>query len=157
MAETRSFTATVAEGRPHRMTVALPFDPDEVWGVKPRHHVAGTVDGCKVRAVVERFDDGPGIVLTPAWLRDHPVEIGSSVKVEMTAEGPQRTDLPADVAAALESDPEAGAVFDSLAQFYRKGYLTWIEATKRRPEERVARIAQTVGWLKEGRKQRPRT
>ncbi|GAA2755135.1 YdeI/OmpD-associated family protein [Actinopolymorpha rutila] len=156
MAETRSFTATVAEGSRHRVTVPLPFDPDEVWGVKPRHHVTGTVDGCKVRAVVERLDDGPGIVLTPAWRRDHPVEIGSTVRVVVTAEGPQRADLPADVAAALESDPEAGAFFDSLAQFYRKGYLTWIEATKRRPQERETRIERTVGWLKEGRKQRPR-
>jgi hypothetical protein len=157
MAETRRFTATVAEGSRHRVTVPLPFDPDEVWGAKPRHHLTGTVDGRKVRAVVERGDDGPAIVLTPAWLRDHPVEIGASVRVVLTAEGPQRADLPADVAGALESEPEAAAFFDSLAQFYRKGYLTWIEATKRRPEERKIRIGRTVGWLKEGRKQRPRS
>src|SRR3712207_7886764 len=29
--------------------------------------------------------------------------------------------------------PNAAAFFDSLAQFYRKAYLRWIDATKRRP------------------------
>ena len=77
------------------------------------------------------------------------------MKVVLSAEGPQRADLDADVAAALEAEPEAGAFFDSLAQFYRKGYLTWINATKRRPEERARRIAEAVRLLKAGQKRRP--
>jgi uncharacterized protein YdeI (YjbR/CyaY-like superfamily) len=72
----------------------------------------------------------------------------------MMPEGPQREDLPADLAEALDYEPEAGEFFDSLAQFYRSGYLTWIEATKRRPEVRVERIAEMVKLLKDGQKQR---
>jgi hypothetical protein len=42
-------------------------------------------------------------------------------------------------------------------QFYRNAYLRWIDATKRRPEVRAARIAETVELLKAGVKQRPGT
>ncbi|HET6752896.1 MAG TPA: YdeI/OmpD-associated family protein [Jiangellaceae bacterium] len=46
--------------------------------------------------------------------------------------------------------------FDSLAQFYTRAYLRWIDATKRRPEARAARIAEMVELLKAGHKERPR-
>ena len=49
----------------------------------------------------------------------------------------------------------AAAFFDSLAQFYTRAYLRWIDATKRRPDVRAARIAEMVELLKAGRKQRP--
>jgi len=39
------------------------------------------------------------------------------VVVVLLPEGPQRDDLAADVASALAANPQAGAFFDSLAQF----------------------------------------
>jgi Bacteriocin-protection, YdeI or OmpD-Associated/Aromatic amino acid lyase len=50
--------------------------------------------------------------------------------------------------------PAAAAFFDSLAQFYRRGYLRWIDATRRRPEQRAVRIAEMVELLESGIKQR---
>jgi uncharacterized protein YdeI (YjbR/CyaY-like superfamily) len=70
-------------------------------------------------------------------------------------EGPQRADLAPDLQAAFDADPQAGAFFDGLAQFYRKAYLRWIDATKRRPDERVRRIAEVVALCHEGIKERP--
>lgn len=69
-------------------------------------------------------------------------------------EGPQRADLAPDIAAALDAEPDAAAFFDSLAQFYRKAWLRWIDSTKRNPEQRPARIAEMVRNLIEGRKER---
>jgi hypothetical protein len=76
--------------------------------------------------------------------------------VELAPEGPQRGDLAEDIAAALAANPAAGAFFDTLAQFYRKGYLRYIDATTRRPDLRAARIAEVVGLLADGIKERPR-
>lgn len=84
------------------------------------------------------------------------IEPGDSVDVVLAPEGPQRTDLPPDVAAALDAESAAGAFFDSLAQFYRKAYLRWIDGTKRRPGVRAERIAEMVELLKVGHKERPR-
>jgi Bacteriocin-protection, YdeI or OmpD-Associated len=133
----RTFSAVVsADGS--RVVIPVPFDPDDVWGPKPVHHVAGTVDGMDVRAVVERIDDGWAVRMGPAWWRDRCVSAGDTVTVVLAPEGPQREDLAPDVAAAVADDAAAAAFFDSLAQFYRRAYLRWIDATKRRPDLRTS-------------------
>jgi hypothetical protein len=43
-----------------------------------------------------------------------------------------------------------------LAQFYRKAYLRYIDATTRRPDLRAARIAEVTDLLEKGIKERPR-
>ena len=137
MARERSYTAVVAKDRRGRVLVPVPFDPDAVWGQKTQHRVHGTVNGMGVRAIIEPLDTERGILLGPAWRRDCGIAPGDKVQVVLTPEGPQREDLAPDVAAALEAEPDAAAFFDSLAQFYRRGYLRWIDATKRRPDVRA--------------------
>jgi Bacteriocin-protection, YdeI or OmpD-Associated/Domain of unknown function (DUF1905) len=136
----KTYTTTVVEDPRHRVMVPVPFEPDQAWGAKTRHPIAGTMNGMVVRAVVERLGDGWGIVLGAAWRRDCGVAPGDRVEVVLYPEGPQRDDLAPDVAGALDAEPEAAAFFDGLAQFYRNAYLRWIDATKRRPEVRAERI-----------------
>jgi hypothetical protein len=150
----RSYKTVVTTDKRRRVMVPVPFDPDEAWGRKPQHHVAGTVNGMGVRAVVEPLDAGFGIFLGPAWRRDCGIAAGDAVSVELVPEGPQRDDLAPDFRAALEASPDAGAYFDSLAQFYRRAYLKWIDATKKRPDVRTERIAEVIGLLEEGKKER---
>jgi hypothetical protein len=153
--EQRRFEAVVTTDSKKRVLVPVPFDPDQVWGPKLEHRVHGTVNGMPVRGEIEPLGYGYGILLGPAWRRDCGIGTGDGVTVVLAPEGPQREDLAPDFAAALEAEPEAGAFFDSLAQFYRKAYLRWIDGTKRKPEERARRIAETVELLKSGVKQRP--
>lgn len=151
----RRFTATVVAGDRGRVLVPLPFAADEAWGAKPTHRLGGSVNGVRVRAIVERSAGGEVFALGAAWRRDCGITVGETVTVELAPEGPQRADLADDIAAALDADPAAGAFFDSLAQFYRKGYLRWVEATKRRPEQRAQRIEEMVACLAAGLKERP--
>jgi hypothetical protein len=153
--EPQSYTVTIEDGGRGRVRIPVPFDPDVVWGEKPRHHVRGSVGGVVVRGTVEREGDTHALLLGPAWHRDAGRVIGREVVVKLEPEGPQRGDLAPDLAAALEADPVAGAFFDSVAQFYRRGYLRWIDATKRSPEKRAERIAEVVRLLHDGIKQRP--
>jgi hypothetical protein len=153
--EQQRFDAVVTTDSRKRVLVPVPFDPDRVWGPKNEHRVHGTVNGMAVRASIEPLGAGRGIFLGPAWRRDCGIGPGDEVTVVLAPEGPQRDDLAPDFAAALEAEPEAGAFFDSLAQFYRKAYLRWIDGTKRRPEVRAERIAETVELLKSGVKERP--
>jgi len=150
------FSAHVTPGPRDRGVIAVPFDPDEAWGAKAEHPVGGTVDGRPVRGTLQPGDGGWAFTVGPAWLRDTGVAVGTEVAVELSPEGPQRGDLAADIAAALEASPAAAAFFDTLAQFYRKAYLRYIDATTRRPELRAARIAEVVDLLAAGVKQRPR-
>jgi bacteriocin resistance YdeI/OmpD-like protein len=135
-----------------RAVIAVPFDPDEAWGAKAVHHVNGTVNGCRVRVTIAPGDSGWAFTLNPRL----GLAVGSQVIVELAPEGPQRGDLAEDISAALAANPAAGAFFDTLAQFYRKAYLRYIDATTRRPDLRAARIAEVVGLLADGIKERPR-
>jgi hypothetical protein len=152
----KTFKAAVVDGRGGAILIPLPFDPDAVWGKKPRHHITGHVGACKVRGPLEKRGESYQLKLGPAWVRDNPFSAGDEVVVTLAPEGPQRQALDPDIAAALGAEPRAAAFFDGLAQFYRKGYLTWIAATKEKPDERSRRIAETVRLLKAGIKARPR-
>ena len=151
--DAKTFDAVIVGARGGAILVPLPFDPDAVWGSRLRHHVTGRVGSHKVRGALSAHAGGHALKLGPAWTRDHPVGAGDTVDVTLAPEGPQRTALDADLAAALAAEPEAAAFFDGLAQFYRKLYLAWIGGTKSRPDERARRIAETVRLLKAGVKQ----
>jgi Bacteriocin-protection, YdeI or OmpD-Associated len=113
-------------------------------------------EGRRIRARLLPSGSGWVLTLAPKRLLGMGVAIGDDVTVELAPEGPQRSDLADDIAAALEANPAAGAFFDTLAQFYRKAYLRWIDATSRRPDVRAARIAEVVDLLAAGIKERPR-
>jgi len=149
------FVTTVAAVGPDSLFVPVPINPDEVWGAKSRHHVSGTVNGIRVRAVIEPVGSGFGFTLGPKSPSRSGLAHGDEVTVELAPEGPQREDLADDFAEALRANPRAGEFFDSLAQFYRRGYLRWIDATRRRPEQRPVRIAEMVRLLEAGIKERP--
>ena len=156
MAASVSFTATVDDVGRGRAVIRLPFDPDAAWGPKRQHHVRGTVAGNRVRGPLRLASKRWTLVIGAAWLRDNPLPIGAAVKVVLEAEGPQNADLAPDLAAALQSSPEAAAFFAGLAPFYRKGYLRWIDGASRRPEIRAQRVRELLVYLEEGRKERPR-
>ena len=151
------FRALVAAGPRGRGVVAIPFDPDQVWGAKAEHPVGGTIDGRRVRGAVSPGGGGWTFTVSPMWIRDAGVAVGTEVIVELAPEGPQRGDLADDLTAALAANPAAAAFFDTLAQYYRKAYLRWIDATTHRPGLRAARIAEVVDLLAAGVKQRPRS
>jgi bacteriocin resistance YdeI/OmpD-like protein/uncharacterized protein DUF1905 len=151
------FRAVIATGPGDSAVITMPFDPDEVWGAKGNHPVRGTVDGHRIRARLLPADGGWVLTLAPKRLLGLGVAIGGEVTVELAPEGPQRGELADDIAAALAANAEAGAFFDTLAQFYRRAYLRWIDATSRRPDVRAARIAEVVDLLAAGIKERPRS
>ncbi len=152
----RRFRAKIEGAEKGRVYVALAFDPADVWGARDCYHVRGTINGERIRGALEEAGRGHFMPLGPAYRRDAGLRPGDVVEVVLELEGPQRKALASDIAAALDAEPEAARFFDALATFYRKGYLRWIDATKRRPELRAARIEELVELLKAGHKARPR-
>lgn len=151
MSTKRFKTAVIKSG--DKTSIVIPFDPNEVWGVKHRHYVTGSINGCTIRGLLESTGTRFFLSLGPAWRRDNGIDAGAKVEVVLAPEGPQSDTLSPDVVATLNADPKAKAFFDSLATFYRKNYIRWIESAKR-PETRTARIAQMMRLLKAGKKQR---
>ena len=146
-----------------RAVITIPFDPDETWGAKAYHLVGGTIQlasgaSCDryLRGRITLDGNQWVFALNPMWAQATGVAVGAEVIVELEPEGPLRSDLADDIASALAANPEAAVFFDTLAQFYRKAYLRWIDATTRRPDVRAARITEVVDLLAAGIKERPR-
>jgi uncharacterized protein YdeI (YjbR/CyaY-like superfamily) len=59
--------------------------------------------------------------------------------------------VPPALAAALELNPKAKAVFDAFAPSHRREYSEWI-ADAKRDETRDKRIVQTIEWLCDGKR-----
>jgi Bacteriocin-protection, YdeI or OmpD-Associated len=138
-----------------RVEIPLRFDPADAWGRRDRYHVTGIIEGSRFRGplvfrdgtwLIQRGRKSPGAAL---------LEDGQMVAVEIWPEGPQIDELATDITEALEARPGARAAFEALAQFYRKGWLRWIDATKRRPELRAERIAEMLLLLEGGHKEHP--
>jgi hypothetical protein len=98
----REFRVVVTKGPRGVVFVPVPFDPDDVWGQKARHHIHGTINGMGVRGVVEELPDGGfGFRIGPAWREPCGIAPGDEVDVKIEPEGPQRDNLAADVAARI--------------------------------------------------------
>jgi hypothetical protein len=150
----RSFEGKLEGTEKGRVYVVLPFDPVKAWGPRPRYYIRGTINGHRVRGPLEQFAKGHYLPLGPAYRRDNGLSLGDEVTVVIAPEGPQSEALAPDIAAALAAQPDAAQFFDGLATFYRKNFLRWIDATKRSPELRAKRIADMVGLMKAGKKER---
>jgi hypothetical protein len=141
-------TVVLKKSKTGRVYIPLAKDP-------PAARLRGTVNGATWRGNVEEIDGERGLVLGPAWRRGcGGVAAGDEVTVVLEAEGPQRGGLAPDVEAALGKNKKASAFWDELATFYKKAYLSYIDATKRNPERRPERIAEVVGLLAKGVKER---
>jgi hypothetical protein len=149
---TERFRTTIVESGA-RAYVTIPFDPNEAWGVKERHFVTGSIDGCKIRGCLDSEGTQVVLPLGPAWRRDNAVPIGAEVEVVLGPDGHLPETVAPDVAAALEAEPEARLFFESVAPFYRNNYIRWIESAKR-PQTRSARIVEMISLLKAGKKRR---
>ena len=136
-----------------RRSIELPFDPNEVWGAKERHHVTGSIDDHPIRGCPESIGGRYVLSFGPSWNREREYVNGETVEVELTPEGPQVDALAPDIADSLRADPEARAFFESLATFYRKGFIDGIESAKR-SETRSKRITEMMECLRAGKKQR---
>ena len=136
-----------------RVFIPIPFNPNEVWGVKLRHYIKGTVNGHGVRGSLGSDGKQYFLPLGVAWRRGCGLDAGDQVEVALSPEGPQSESLSTDVASALHAEPQAKAFFESLATFYRNTYIKWIESAKR-PETRAARIQEMIELLNVGKKQK---
>jgi hypothetical protein len=154
MADLKPYDSQIARSADGRAYLPVPFDPNTVWGAA--RHLGGALNARHFRGLCEIVDGGWGIPLPTMWLRDCALTVGDPVSVILTAEGPLRAYLTADLAMALAAEPKAAAFWDALAPFYRRAYVKWVEGASRRPEVWAARTAKLVGLLKAGIKARPK-
>jgi hypothetical protein len=77
----RRFTVTVSDAGRGRSFIPVPFDPDTEWGPKTRHPVGGTLNGSRVRGIVQQRNGVHGFLLGAAGLRGGELAAGHQAEV----------------------------------------------------------------------------
>ena len=83
----QNFKATVQANERGRVFIALPFNPSDAWGVKPRHHVRGMVNEMPFRGSLGSEGGTFFMVLGAAWRRDCGIAAGNKVSVVWRRKG----------------------------------------------------------------------
>ena len=139
----------VLEGNGPGVVFELPFDPTEAFG-RARAPVQVTIGGFTFRTTVAVYG-GRGIVgINKANREAAGVEPGDRVTVEIELDTePREVEVPPELAAALEAEPELHSFFDGLSYTHRREYAEWVAEAKRE-ETRRRRAAKARELLHDG-------
>ncbi|HEY5848366.1 MAG TPA: YdeI/OmpD-associated family protein [Microlunatus sp.] len=123
---------------------------------KPRARVLALVNGTEYHSRIARYGGKSYLGLRKDLLRSIRADTGDVVEVELTEEPepeseptPKPTE-PAELTAALATDPSARAAFDALPPSHRQEYVRWISDGVK-SATRSQRAQKTVARLSVGR------
>ncbi|MDT8759842.1 YdeI/OmpD-associated family protein [Sphingomonas psychrotolerans] len=101
---------------------------------------------------IESLDDLPDAATFEAQIRDAVARIDAGEKPKRGVKAPKpEAEVPPELAEALAGDPAAAATFTGFPPGCRREYCEWIAEAKR-PETKAKRVAEAVGWLREGKR-----
>jgi hypothetical protein len=143
-----------AQLQPRGPAAAVVLDEDQVAAVgegAKRFPVVATVNGYTWRTSVARMGGEFLVGLSKEVRNGAGVEAGDDVEVRLELDAaPREVDVPAALAAALASDPQAKASFDEMAFTHRKEYARWIAEAKK-DETRQRRVEQALVMIRAGK------
>jgi len=101
---------------------------------------------------IESLADLPDDAAIDAIIRDA-VAFADSGERPKRAAKPARAEaeVPSELAEALAGDSAANATFIAFPPSCRREYAEWI-ADAKRPETKAKRVAEAIGWLREGKR-----
>jgi hypothetical protein len=143
---THRFEAVLGADVGDRPAVVLPAEVAAAMGGRGRIPVAGTINGVPFRGSTMPLGDGRHCVGFRKDTRAEAggVEMGDAVTIEIRRDDAPRTvAVPADMAAALATEPGVRAAFDLMSYTHRREWVEAVEGAKR-PETRARRISEAV-------------
>jgi len=149
--EVCAFEATIEAGARGGACVAIPFSVREIWGTGGQVKVRATFDGFDYRGSLAPMGQGRHVVGVRKDVRAAiGKDIGDVVSVTLVRDTEPRTvQIPAELAGALESAPEAAAHFETLSFTHRREFAEWVAEGKKQ-ETRDRRSRKAVDMLRTG-------
>jgi Bacteriocin-protection, YdeI or OmpD-Associated/Domain of unknown function (DUF1905) len=131
--------------------IQVPDEVIEALGSGKRPAVKVTVNGYTYRSTVAVMGGASMISLSAEHRAAAGVAGGEEVDVDIELDtAPREVSVPADLAAALDAEPEARRTFDGLSYSNKSWHVLQVEGAKTE-ETRQRRIAKSVDILKQGR------
>lgn len=145
------FHTTILQSGKTTTGIEVPEEVVEALGSGKRPAVTVTVNGYTYRSTVAVMGGRYMVGLSAEHRTGSGVGGGDEVDVDLELDtAPREVSVPADLAAALDAEPEARRTFDGLSYSNRSWHVLQVEGAKT-DETRRRRIAKSVGILKEGR------
>jgi bifunctional DNA-binding transcriptional regulator/antitoxin component of YhaV-PrlF toxin-antitoxin module len=148
----RTFEAVVEADDRGRVSITIPFDPSALWGVRPRHHVSGTLNGHPFEGSLGVRGGRVFFPLAKKVRADAGIKPGDVIEVTLAPVAERSESVPPELAEALAADPAARTFFDGLSGFYRRQYAESLADGD--PATRRRRAAQVIDLLRQGRTSR---
>jgi hypothetical protein len=135
------------------LSIDFPYDVFELYGVKGQVKVKITYDGVPYQGSLAKMGTNCHWLLVRKDIRKLiGKNAGDVVKVTVQRDLEERiVDIPDELIALLEANPQEQQFFDQLSFTNRKEYARWISDAKR-PETKEKRLAQTLEKLQQGKK-----
>ena len=135
-------TELVAGGKPPYDTWTFLVVPPAVLaalGGKGRIPVRGTLNGTSFRGTLSRGEGVHRMPVPRALQEQASVRRGQRVRVELERDdAPRPVEIPAELQAVLDDDPELGWLFEEMAPSHRRAWAGYVAEAKK-PETRQRR------------------
>ena len=145
------FRATIQQGGKTATGIEVPERVVEALGSGRRPAVKVTINGYTYCSSVAVLGGRYMVGVSAEHRAGAGVAGGDEVEVDIELDtAPREVTVPADLAAALDAEPEARRTFDGLSYSNKSWHVLQVEGAKS-DETRQRRIARSVGTLKQGR------
>jgi hypothetical protein len=142
------FTTTVELGGQTATGLVVPDDVVDALGAGKRPPVTVTLGGHTYRSTIARRGDRYLLPLSAENRAAAAVAAGEQVEVDVEVDtAPRTVEVPADLAAALATDPAARERFDALPYTHRKEHVRAVESAKAEAT-RQRRVAGVLAALR---------
>lgn len=145
------FRTTLLQSGPTATGFEVPPEVVASLGTGKRPPVVVTVNGYSYRNTVAVFGDVFMVGISAEHRAASGIRAGDDLEVDLTLDtAPRVVDVPPDLAAALDAEPEARRTFDALSYSNQSWHVLSVNGAKT-DETRQRRIVKSVFTLREGR------
>lgn len=150
--ETYSFATRITkiEAKFQSYILIIPQDIIESINAKGRVRVEGTINGAPFALAIQNLKTGEKYFsMSAALRRAAKVQLSVPVEVEFHLVDPNKLDIPEELTAVLEEDPEGKAIFDEMTIGTKRGLVHYIISVKN-VDSRIKRALEIIGKAKTG-------
>lgn len=149
MSET--FRATIVQTGKTACGIQVPEPVVEALGGSKRPAVVVTLDGYTYRSTVAPMGGGWWVGVNADHRAASGLKAGDEVQVTLELDtAPRELEIPPELQAALDADPQARAFFDGLSYSNKRVFTLSVEGTSN-PETKARRVEKAIALMREGR------
>jgi hypothetical protein len=149
MSET--FRATIVQTGKTACGIQVPWSVVEALGGSKRPAVVVTLDGYTYRSTVAPMGGEWWVGVNSDHRAASGLKAGDEVQVTLELDtAPRELEVPTELEAALDADPQARAFFDGLSYSNKRVFTLSVEGTGN-PETKARRVEKAIALMREGR------